>query len=288
MTMVIVGSGGYVGKHLVSRLSELGVATFPVSSTSGSGIDPVTAQFNPALEFPRNAKAVFFLSQSPLFRQVPEKAAHLLAVNAVLAASAAELARRAGIKRFIYASTGNVYAPSFGPLAESSPVRRNDWYALSKLMGEETLGMYAPYMDVTSARIFGVYGPKQTGRLLPNLVDSVLSGRGVFVDRNPEDPNDVNGLKVSLIYIEDLVQALIELTDVNGCAIINLAGPNAVSVAQLANSVAKLTRQQAQISLRETPRPFDLIADTSLQQRLLSPCRHDVASGLEKTLADVL
>jgi UDP-glucose 4-epimerase len=285
MTVVVIGAGGYVGRNLLARFSAIDQDVFAVSSGTPGGINKQTGLFPSGLEFPRNAKAVYFLAQSPHYRLVPDMSAHLLAVNCVLAVRAAEMARRAGIRRFIYASTGNVYAPSLAPLPESAPVRRDNWYALSKVMGEEALAMYSQILDVTAARIFGVYGPGQVDRMVPNIIDSVLHEREVFVERNPDDATDLGGLKVSLIYIDDLVDALIALADKAGCPTINLAGTQPVSISQIANSVSALSGHTARITVRETARAFDLIADTRLQQRLLGPCRYDLTSGLRSTLA---
>ncbi len=94
-------------------------------------------------------------------------------VNVHSAVAIAEHARRAGAKRFVYASTGNVYAAGFAPFSEAAPVRRDDWYALSKVHAEEALALFRPQLDVVIARLFGVYGPGQKGRLVPNLLASV-------------------------------------------------------------------------------------------------------------------
>ena len=139
---------------------------------------------------------VYYLAQSPRYRQTPEQSAHLFAVNCVAATQAAEAARRAGVNRFIYASTGNVYQSSFLPLAETAPVRRDNWYALSKVMGEDALALYRPYLDITIARIFGVYGPQQTDKLVPMIAERIKARLPIFLDKNPHNAADLRGFFV--------------------------------------------------------------------------------------------
>lgn len=270
--VAVVGGNGYIGKHLCKALADSGVECMRLSAGVVPGISLQTGLFSDDLVFPRGLDTVYYLAQSPRYRQTPEQSQHLLTVNCVAAVQAAEAARRADVRRFIYASTGNVYQPSFLPLTETAPVRRDNWYALSKVVAEEALELYRPYLDITVARIFGVYGPNQTDKLVPMIADRLMSGQDVFLDKNPWDPNDIDGLVVSLIYIDDIVRALMLLKNISDCKTINLAGLEAISIRRLVTELSRCMGLSPHINMSDSMRSFNLIADVTLQiERLVKP-----------------
>src|SRR5262245_4623383 len=109
MRVTIIGSRGFLGRALVARLTQRGWDVEGISSSSPGGLDPITGLLPAEFSFRPDTAAVMYLAQSPYYRQVPERADHLLAVNVVSAVKAAEAARRGGVRRFVYASTGSVY-----------------------------------------------------------------------------------------------------------------------------------------------------------------------------------
>lgn len=287
MKVAVIGARGYVGRHLCTKLEEQGTAVLRYSAGEASGISRRTGLLPEGFAFPLDLDAVYFLAQSPHYRQMPEHSAHLLSVNCVAAVQAAEAARRAGVRRFVYASTGNVYAPSFEALTEDSSVRRDNWYSLSKVMAEDALALYQPHMEIAVARIFGVYGPSQEDKLVPMIINKVRSGAELFVDRNPRDDTDHDGLKVSLIYIDDIVSCLIELSRNSHRGPINLAGSEVISVRDLAVSAGKILAIEPKISFSNNYRDFDLIAETSLSRRLFGDPRVIFQEGLKRVLLSV-
>lgn len=284
MKVAVIGAGGYVGRHLCAKLEEQGTTVLRFSAGETNGISATTGLLPEGCAFPTNLDAVYFLAQSPHYRQMPEHSAHLLSVNCVAAVQAAEVARRAGVRRFVYASTGNVYAPSFGALAEDSPVRRDTWYSLSKVMAENALALYQQYLDVSFARIFGVYGPEQEDKLVPTIIHKVGDELELFVDRNPNDHCDMGGLRVSLIYIDDLTDALVGMLDKQHNGPVNLAGDEPVSIRQLAEEAARLLGKSPRISVGERYRELDLIADTTVYRQLFGPPKISFRTGMERIL----
>jgi len=284
MRVAVIGAGGFVGKHVCSELVARGVDVFPLSAGRPGGIALESGLLPVDFTFPRGVQAVYFLAQSPRYRQVPEESVHLLSVNCVAVAQAAEAARKVGAVKFVYASSGNVYVPSFSPHAETSPVRRNDWYALSKVMAEDVLALYRSYFDVTIARMFGVYGPSQVGKLVPMIADAVRSNREVYVDRNPTDDEDLGGLRVSLIYIDDLADAMLKLLDTRNCEVVNLAGSEAVSVRRLANVLGASLGGEPRIAVSKKYRDADFIADVGIYKRLFGPAKTCLEEGVARVL----
>jgi len=261
---MVIGARGFIGSELVRRLTRFGHQVTALSSRDPRGIDPDTGLLPSDFVIPAGTDAVYFVAASPLGRDSAAYPAHLFAVNVVAAVQAARAAVRAGVQRFLYASTGNVYAPGFRPLREIDPVRRDDWYALSKVQAEEALALLQPLLQVTACRLFGVYGAGQKGRLLPNLAESIRKGAPVRLEGNPADPADRGGLRISLCHVADAAEALIELAASDTAPfVVNIAGDDALSIRQIAESIGEAAARTPNLEQVPEQRSGDLVSDNS-------------------------
>ncbi|MBE9207155.1 NAD(P)-dependent oxidoreductase [Nostoc sp. LEGE 06077] len=289
MKVLIVGSKGFIGRYLFNHLKLLGVDVYGISSSDKQGIDLETGILSAQFSISPGTDAVIYLAQSPYYRQVPEKAAHLLNVNVVSAVKLAEIARQAKVQRFIYTSTGNVYSPSFQPLVETSPLNRDNWYSLSKICAEEALALFRHDMDITITRLFGVYGPGQMDKLIPRLINNILQGNKIFIEKNKNDFSDLDGLKLSVIYIYDLVGILTEfLKKSPNHYLINIASQEIINLRQIANLISNFAQRQVNIEVADKTRYFDLIADITLLKQTLNPVFTSFNIGIEKTIMQSL
>ena len=206
----------------------------------------------------------------------------------VSAIKVAEMAHKAKVERFIYASTGSVYVPSFNPLSEASPLRKDSWYLLSKVHAEEVLSLYRNDIDLTIMRIFGIYGPGQNDKLVPKILKSVLEEKEMGIERNAEDASDLDGLKISLCYIDEAVKMLNNLIMKGEPPYINIAGNEVVSVRKVATIIGLYLKKNPTFKILDKYRQFDLIADISLLQRTLNPRFTNLERGLKKTVELVI
>lgn len=285
MKVAIIGAGGYIGSHLSSFLSASGCVVHDFGSSHNPCFDAATGCLLPGFTLPEGLDVVIYLSQSPFYRQTPAMAWHLLNVNVVSAVRIAELARKAGVGRMLYASTGNVYAPTFLPCGETAPLWRDDWYALSKVQAEEALRLFLNDLKLTVVRLFGVYGPGQCGKLVPSLITKVCNGEKVLIESNPDQPDDHDGIRISLTYIDDVVQCLYKLLTVDSPLVVNLANAEAVSIRQIVESIATYCGKSPEIAVSKEFRKGNLIADTRL---LASVAPHDFVpfeTGIKSVLA---
>ena len=285
MKVAVFGSGGYIGRRLAARLRTDGAEVIAYSSGHGGIFDPLTGVLQPKVEVPAGTACVIYLSQSPRFRQMPGEAGHLWGVNVVSAIRVATLARQSGVRRFIYASTGNVYEPSFDLLREDSALRRDDWYALSKVHAEESLDLFKEDMSVLCARIFGVYGPDQTDRLVPNLVNAIRAGLPIKLASNPNSQNDNGGLRMSLCYIDDVVGIFSRLVSLDTAGRINIAGPQVLSIRDVAQAIGQHVRQSPSFEAASQPRTFDLMADIAKLVQVCQPRFTAFEEGLSAVLS---
>jgi nucleoside-diphosphate-sugar epimerase len=282
--IVVVGSTGYIGRYLAAHLTESGDEVVTCSSKDGTGIDPDTGLLPTWFDVAPATAAVCYLAQSPRYREGTAQAWHVLNVNAVSATRVAALAAKAGVRKFIYASTGNVYSPGFAAHAESSPLRRDNLYELSKVHGEEALALFRDQLDVTVVRLFGVYGPGQSGRLIPNLASAVASGKPIVIERNPSKPTDLGGLRISLCYVDDVVKILAALLNCEGPPALNVASDEVLDIRQMATTIGNMIGRAPVFDVASRARGGDLIASIELLKRLLKPRFTPFEMGLRTML----
>lgn len=260
--ILLVGGNGYIGKNLLSKLMNINTEVINFSTSIGNGIDPTSGTFKNSISIPAGTYAVVYLAQSPFYRDFPNNSSHLLSVNSVSAVKVAEAAREVGVEKFIYLSTGAVYAPSFIPLSENFCLRKDNLYALSKIHAEECLNLFRDYMDVIIVRPFCVYGPGQQGKLIPNLIESIKNKKPIILQPRTKNNIQEQGLRISLCYINDLVDILIKLIFQKSQDCINIASPEALSILQIASKISEKLEIDLNFTFSDKNRDTDLIANT--------------------------
>jgi len=283
MRIGVVGAAGFIGVHLRRSLEADGIHCTAVSSATGC-FDPATGVLAKLPVSSEPLAAVVYLSQSPYYREVPQQVPHLWAVNVLSALKAAEWARHSGATRFVYASSGNVYRPAFDALSEEAPLRRDDWYALSKVQAEESLAVYRGQLMVTAARLFGVFGPGQRDKLVPNLIASIRARRAILLQPHPTDGSDTGGIRLSLSYVADVVDVLKRLALGDGPPALNVAGPDALSVREMASRIGARLGIAPVFSTDAVPRAGNLIADRTKLSRGWPTRFHAFDDGLDVML----
>jgi nucleoside-diphosphate-sugar epimerase len=201
-------------------------AVIPVVTDLAAGLR------RPAL--PRHVDAVMHLAQSRHYRDFPEHANELYAVNTAATAALLEYAAEVGVGRFVLASTGTVYEPYGGRLAEDMALSPTSLYSATKLAAEALMQGWRSRFAVCALRLFFPFGPGQTGRLVPRLVERIRAGRAVTLD------GDADGLTLVPTFVDD-VAAVFEAAlqdDWNG--IFNVAAPRAASLRELALAIGKV------------------------------------------------
>jgi nucleoside-diphosphate-sugar epimerase len=273
MKASIVGAG-FVGMELARQLALAGhdsvlMDPLPVKEIPFSFLHFDVLQEK--LSLPKGTDAVYYLAQSPYYREFPKHAGHLFGVNMLGAIKTAEAAAEMGCRFFFYASTGNVYTPSFNALSENDPAESQAAYALSKRMAERALALFSGTMTVCAGRIFGVFGPGQK-QMLPALVRQRLAeNTPIQLAPHPECGHD-GGLHVSFMFNSDLGNILVQLAEraLNGESlppILNLGGPESVSLKRLAEEMGKAMGIAPCFDQVPTHRNFDLVADISLLRK---------------------
>ena len=95
-----------------------------------------------------------------------------------------EMARQAGVRRVVSASSSSVYGGAAQmPTPETAPLLPRSPYAVSKLTGEHYCRVYTELhgLETVSLRYFNVYGPRQRpdsayAAVIPLFIDALRSG----------------------------------------------------------------------------------------------------------------
>jgi UDP-glucose 4-epimerase len=258
--VLVTGATGLVGGRLLPVLAErhdvVALARRPVD-----GFETLVADLSGEPELPERVDAVVHLAQSPRFREWPEGAADMYAVNVHATFRLLEQARSAGVRHFVQASTGAVYAPSDAPLREDDPVAPSGFYARSRLAAEVLAAGYADQFSAVVLRPFFIYGPEQTGMLVPALASRVLAGEEVTVQGDP-------GIAITPIHVDDAVRAVVAAVELEQPAVVNVAGAETVTMTGLVTLLAELAGREPRIRHAAGGAP-DLVADIGRMRSLL-------------------
>ena len=159
---------------------------------------------------------------------------------------------RAHNARFLLASTSEIYGdPEIHPQPETyagnvDPTGTRAVYDEAKRFAESLTMAYhrAHGIDTRIVRIFNTYGPRmdlEDGRALPNLLKQALLGQPLTVYGKGEQTR-------SFCYVDDLVEGIVCLLYSNEHMPVNVGNPNEMSILQFAESINRITGNQAGIT----------------------------------------
>lgn len=273
MRLLVTGAGGFIGSYLIRRLARPGTHDVLAAVRPGrawhasAGIttlpwDLRVSQPPPAA--PVAIDAVVYLAQANV--SYPEAAVELHAVNVGGALVLLDYARRCGARSFVLASSGSVYGYGERPWRENDPPRPADFYGLTKVHAEQLVGAYQQFFSTCVLRLFAPYGPGQTGRLIPGLIERVRHGRPVTL-------RDGGRPRMNPIFIEDVLTVLEAALTLPGHHVINAAGEEALSIRDMAEAIGGAVGRRPVYEEVAGGPPGDMVGDTRRLRKLLGPGR---------------
>lgn len=265
MRVLVTGATGLIGSRLVERLAP-GNEVFALARGAGpelEGVEWIRQDLSQPLDgaaLPGAIDAIAHLAQAERYRDFPDGAMELFAVNVQSTAVLLEYARVAGARAFALASTGGSYAPSRDRVAEDAPLTTPGPYFRSKRMAELLVENYAGELGGAILRLFFAYGPGGR-RLVARLAGKILAGEEIVIEGDP-------GMAMNPIYVEDAAAAVEAALGLSEQATINVAGDEVVRVRELVERLAEAIGREARIRPGGAA-PGDLVADTSRMRSLL-------------------
>jgi UDP-glucose 4-epimerase len=210
-------------------------------------------------------------------------------VNATATLKLLSAAKSAGVHRFVYVSSSEVYGTArWVPMTEEHPTFPMTVYGGSKLAGEcYTRAFYETYgYPTVIVRPFNAYGPRchhegDSGEVIPKFLLRCMAGKPMVILGDGHQTRDFT-------YVSDTAKGILlaGFTDATIGQTINLGSGFEISIQELAREVASVLEQPDAAITYDEPRPGDVLRlyseSTKSQQFLEFKPQITLREGLTK------
>ncbi|MGE4497241.1 MAG: UDP-glucose 4-epimerase GalE [Deferribacterales bacterium] len=297
--IIVAGGAGYIGSHMVKKLSEAGFNPVTVDNLStghrdavlhgdfeecdiadSAGMGRILEKYNPA--------AVMHFAAFSLVGESVEKPEKYYRNNVAGTLSLLETMRRHACDRFIFSSTAAVFGdPEYLPMDENHPKKPVNPYGRTKLMIEEALRDYSAAYDLKYVifRYFNAAGHDESGDLkerhspethLIPLVVQAAKGERSCIAVYGDDYGTPDGTCVrDYIHVNDLCEAhLAGLKYLEGggeSEDFNLGNGSGFSVKEVISKVRLVSGRDFEVKTegRRAGDPASLVADSAKARHVL-------------------
>jgi len=251
-TVLVTGSKGFIGHHLVSDLRNRGFSVLEFDRCDG---DIVTMDFRfPHIDHIIHLASLVYVPMSwedpyPFYR-----------TNVMGTVNILELCRKKGCK-LTYVSSYIYGAPRYLPVNESQPVDPASPYNHSKFLAEEACRFYAGtyHVPVVIFRPINIYGPGQHPNfLIPTIINQVVNP-----DLEQVEVIDLRPRR-DYLFITDFTDALIRSFTLEGFNLFNIGAGKSFSVEEIVLTVMQQAgiRKEYLATGKERPHEiWDVYAD---------------------------
>jgi UDP-glucose 4-epimerase len=267
MRALVTGGAGFIGSNLVDALLSRGHEVEVVDDLSSgkennlAGALAAGARLHKADVRDAGALRELVASSSPevIFHLAAQIDVRLSVTdpgfdartNVEATANLLEAGRSAGVRRFVFASTGGaIYGETdIMPTPETTEPRPMAPYGTSKLCAEQYLGLYERLhgMSTVALRFGNVYGPRQDvhgeAGVIAIFCGRLRRGEELRVFGNGEQTRDY-------IYVGDLVEAIATAGEGDATGAINLGTEEETSVLRIAEILKDLSGSPADIDFQ--------------------------------------
>jgi nucleoside-diphosphate-sugar epimerase len=259
-SVLVTGADGFIGSHLAERLVEEGAKVralvyqprgnsgwlehsekrAQIEIVAGDITDPAACEAAVS-----RVDIVFHLAALASVPRSREAPAEFVRTNVSGTLSMLDASQRAGVGRFVQASSAQTYdVASHAPLDERHPLRARSIYAATKIAADGLVDAFhfIHGLPIVTLKLFAVFGPRQPNRnLVPTIISQILRGPIVRLG-NLTPRRDYN-------YVGDAVDAFVLAGTSPGAsgAVMNISGNTELSVEELARTIAKLAGRDIEI-----------------------------------------
>ena len=262
---LVTGAAGFVGSHLVERLTLDGwsvvgidsITPYYDASQKQANRDAVEAMGSPVRDIDLrtdelsglldSVDVVFHQAGQPGVRDSWEHFASYVEHNVIATERLLRAVRDAGCRRFVYASSSSIYGDALTfPTPESTLPRPKSPYGVTKLSAEHLCGVYARNFGVStvSLRYFTVFGPRQRPDMaMHRLFEAAMTGS--------QFPKFGSGSQIrDFTYVGDVVDANLcaATVDVSDGTVVNVAGGGSITLNRVIEIVEGLVGARVPIS----------------------------------------
>ena len=193
-----------------------------------------------------------------------------------------EFAKKNSVKKLIYPSSASVYAKNSPPHAENITPKPSNPYGSAKVECENLANSYNDTVNSTGLRIFAAYGPgEETKQNLSSVINLWLEDA-----RNNNKPvifGDGTQTR-DFIYIDDVISAIINSSQLSRHGIINVGSGIATSFNQIIEKIGDIIGRKINPTYvkKDTNYVEKLQADTKLMKITLKIEPLSIEDGISK------
>lgn len=277
--ILITGSNGFIGSHLVQRLEKEGANIIPIDVSRGIDI----TDWEQVKDY-HDIDAIYHLAAKTFIPDTIDDPKETYLINLVGTLNMLELGRRSGTKKFVFASSYIYGYPKYTPIDEGHPVNPTNPYSRTKFLSEELCrAYYEDYgLKCVIIRAFNVYGEGQRNNfLIPSILKQIRDGEIALKD--PEPRRD-------FLYVEDLVEAYIRAAEYSGSdlEIFNIGSGVSYSVDEIMRTILDITKEKIKVSYlyeRRENEIMNTVADiTKAKEKLGWEPKFSIEEGLRNTV----
>jgi len=267
MRAIVTGAAGFIGQHLVSRLTWEGHEVLGIDrrySPGGAVLDLADRRNQRRLaSLIGGADAIFHLAGRPGVRDSCENIDEIRERDNVIATR--HLLEVVSYQHVIAASSSSVYggAPIVGgqarPCSESDPINALGGYARSKAAMEMVCAEFAARgTRIAVVRPFTVAGEDQRPDMaIATWINAIRSGRGVDIYGSPDRTRDITDVR-------DVVEGLMRIQQRGFEGILNMGTGQGHRLIEILEAVFAALKIPGTIRLAEVSSedPYATLADT--------------------------
>jgi len=288
---LVTGAAGFIGSNLVAALTARGDTVRALDNLATghwelmkrvvkdpSMVEAITADIRDTAAVASAMRGIEVVFHEAALGSVPRSIENPIEsdeVNVHGTVVVLDQARRAGVKRLVFAASSSAYGdtPTL-PKREDMPASPMSPYAVTKLTCEKYLAVFSSLygLETVNLRYFNVFGPNQLpsgpyAAAIPRFVHASLTGTPITVFGDDEQTRD-------FCFIDNAVSANLLAGDTRrklSGEVVNIAGGRRISLNDLIGEIGRVLGQSLDVRYVD-PRPGDVrhsLADISRAKELL-------------------
>ena len=244
MKILLTGSGGFIGRYVLSKIKEKG-NEYEITVLSDSRVHDGSVRYLSTLNYGFNDKylidngcnadvlihmGAFTPKSSDEGNNIGASTSNIFNTNSLLNA----VKECTNIKKIIFISTLDVYEETDEEISEVTKTIPQTMYGCSKLYCEQMIKNFAYQNNINFEilRLGHVYGPgeEKYRKVMPVMIQNAMAGKDITIF------GDGEALR-TFIYVEDVAEAIVKSISYEKSDIINVVGSNSISIKNLAQLI---------------------------------------------------
>jgi UDP-glucose 4-epimerase len=291
--VLVTGGSGFVGRHVVRRLSARGddVRVVDLVASPDPGVNCLVGDLRDpevVTEAVGDAEAIVHLAALTSVLQSKNDPHGVFLTNVVATEHLLEAARTNGVGRFVLASTNAVVGDvGLSTINERSPLRPLTPYGATKAAAEMLLSAYADSYAITtvSLRYTNIYGAgmQLKDSVIARLMRAALAGGGIEVYGDGSQLRDY-------LYVTDAAQAVELALSLDAPDVLTIGAATSISMNDLVAYAREATGVEigaTHVAARAGEMPAVVVDTSHAAERGYRP-EYDALRGLRATWEDFL